>query len=402
MSRRTAVTADVRRRNASLVFAELMAQGTCSRKDLREATGLVSGTVTAIVAELVERGLAQETGERVSTGGRPQRLLEAVSGRVLAALVVIDPEMIEVRAVDAGGRVLWHDALPHDGRRGDADSLVRAVATAVERARREILKCAGAWYLGAAIGVPGLVVNGEDLLITLEMPIRDLPLLARVRDSLPEPQQLMLLNTGRTAALAEWASIPVDQRPHLMAYVGIMEHGVSGGLVLDGDLVGGEHGLAGEAGHIVVESDGILCDCGARGCLSTVLSLTNLCRAAGVAAPAGPESCTGLLTGLLKDGDPAALAALERGARGLAAAVGTLSNLTDVGTVVVGGQMGGLWTWLEPAVTELIDSRHRVNPVFNPVVRLSGLGADGVATGLAHALRQKLVTDPLRVPALNP
>ena len=122
MPRRTAVTADVRRRNASLVFAELMAQSTCSRKDLREATGLVSGTVTTIVAELVERGLAQETGERVSTGGRPQRLLEAVPGRVLAALVIIDPEMIEVRTVDVDGRVLWHDALPHDGRRGDADS----------------------------------------------------------------------------------------------------------------------------------------------------------------------------------------------------------------------------------------------------------------------------------------
>ena len=93
MPRATAVSADARRTNAALIFERLLDHGPCSRKAIREATGLVSGTVTAIVAELIARGLVRETGELVATGGRPRRILDLVPGRVLGGVVGHGPRL---------------------------------------------------------------------------------------------------------------------------------------------------------------------------------------------------------------------------------------------------------------------------------------------------------------------
>src|SRR5579862_2207400 len=52
----------------------------------------------------------------------------------------------------------------------------------------------------------------------------------------------------------------------------IMGTGVGGGVVINGQVVAGAQGIAGEWGHNVLEPDGLLCYCGKRGCVETVLS----------------------------------------------------------------------------------------------------------------------------------
>ena len=54
--------------------------------------------------------------------------------------------------------------------------------------------------------------------------------------------------------------------------------GLGGGIVSDGNLLGGEHGHGGEAGHVCVEPTGRACGCGRRGCLETYVSATGLKR----------------------------------------------------------------------------------------------------------------------------
>lgn len=54
--------------------------------------------------------------------------------------------------------------------------------------------------------------------------------------------------------------------------------GVGGGIILNGEVVGGANGTAGEIGHMTVDSNGIPCNCGRKGCLETIVSATGIVR----------------------------------------------------------------------------------------------------------------------------
>jgi glucokinase len=54
--------------------------------------------------------------------------------------------------------------------------------------------------------------------------------------------------------------------------------GLGSGFILDGKLLQGAHGLAGELGHVILEPDGRLCGCGRKGCAETIVSATGLRR----------------------------------------------------------------------------------------------------------------------------
>ena len=80
--------------------------------------------------------------------------------------------------------------------------------------------------------------------------------------------------------------------------------GLAAGLVLDGRLRRGEHGAAGEIGHVPVDPTGVLCQCGQRGCLETIASGSALAAA----WPSGDVPPAQALFAAAPAGDPAAIA----------------------------------------------------------------------------------------------
>lgn len=66
--------------------------------------------------------------------------------------------------------------------------------------------------------------------------------------------------------------------------------GVGGGIVIKGEVVSGENGTAGEIGHIIVEPEGELCNCGRRGCLETITSATGIVKLAMRSIKENPHS----------------------------------------------------------------------------------------------------------------
>jgi len=126
--------------------------------------------------------------------------------------------------------------------------------------------------------------------------------------------------------------------------------GVGGGLVLDGRLYHGEHGFAGELGHLIVDPDGDLCACGNHGCLEAMASGSTLGRLGQQAAAADPggrlaalaAEAGGLVTGEVvfaaaTAGDKAALALFERIGHWLGVGIASLVTIFDPDLVVVGG-----------------------------------------------------------------
>ncbi|MFC7581053.1 ROK family protein [Schaalia naturae] len=404
MTHTIAATADVRRANASRVFGHLLDTGPASRTEIREATGLVSGTVGAIVHDLIARGLVVEEGDTVPTAGRPRRILAVASGRVLGARARIHPTDLEVDLIDLAGRRLWGRTVGHHAATEGPHGLVAALCQGLQEAQDRAGRIDGAWFAGSIVITLGPVARESTVVVSLDLPLAGLDLRTAIQQRLSPSHDVRVVNDGRLGALAEYWSLPAGVRSHTMAYINSGFSGVSGGVVQDGAVLGGGHGLAGEVGHIVVDKNGPRCTCGARGCLTTFLRTSVMLAKAGVVldeADTRGSRPLDRLAGLLEQVDPAALAAVAAGAEALEAAVATLSNLADVDLVVLGGHLPRLRPWLHGAIDNLIARRAAVSPVFNPVVRDARFAADAEMRGAWLMMRSRVVADPLAVPLLD-
>jgi glucokinase len=129
--------------------------------------------------------------------------------------------------------------------------------------------------------------------------------------------------------------------------------GIGAGLILDGELYGGAHGIAGEVGHIVVQPGGPACRCGNRGCLEAIASGTSIARDATARARVTPKSSLNRLDAptaadvvkAARSGDGLAIELLSNAGEALGIGMGTLVNLFNPELIVLGGSVvsaGGL------------------------------------------------------------
>lgn len=254
--------------------------------------------------------------------------------------------------VDVGGSkiaVLVADRLEHVHARevattaaGEPAGAALHIATVV----RDALSVAGATTDDVAaigVGVPGRVdpANGT-VTLAVNLGWSDLALGPQLQDRLGRPT--LVENDVRAAALGlhrRGVVGPIDD----LAYLAIGT-GVSAGVVLDGRLHRGAHGLAGEIGHVIVEPEGARCACGQRGCLETLVSGSAIARQARDAIAGdrpttlkdNPEAITAIsVYHAAAGGDEVAGSIVEAVGRRLAWAVHLLVMAYDVERVILGG-----------------------------------------------------------------
>ncbi len=169
------------------------------------------------------------------------------------------------------------------------------------------------------------------------------PLRDHVRAEFGVPAQVE--NDANAAALAE-ARFGAGRGHSSLLYVTIST-GIGGGLVVDGQIYRGAHGMAREIGHTVVAPDGLLCPCGRRGCLEAVAAGPAIARAAQARLDADPSLASRLrgqatlraedVAQAARDGDTLALATLDTAFTYLGLGLANAVNLLDPGLVVLGG-----------------------------------------------------------------
>lgn len=149
-------------------------------------------------------------------------------------------------------------------------------------------------------------------------------------------RRIMIANDANCFALAE-ARLGAGRGASVVFGV-ILGTGVGGGVVIDGRVIQGRHGIAGEWGHNELEPDGLPCYCGKRGCVETVLSGPFLERYY--------ESRTGvhLKLGEIVDrtADHDARATLERLFQMFGKAMSVITNILDPDVIVLGGGVGNV------------------------------------------------------------
>ncbi|BDZ55355.1 hypothetical protein GCM10025870_24280 [Agromyces marinus] len=141
-------------------------------------------------------------------------------------------------------------------------------------------------------------------------------------------------NNTRLAALAEAIQRP-DAVENLI-YLRLSD-GVGGGLVVNGRLVAGSRGFAGELGHVTADPTGAPCRCGKRGCLETIASVSAVLRACREAG-ADIETLDDIATAVRK-GDPVVDAVLRTVGAAVGRVLGAAAMTLNPREVVIGGEI---------------------------------------------------------------
>jgi len=247
--------------------------------------------------------------------------------------------------VDAEGRLLWRDRVDTRPREPLAHLLERLAARLGEALGRADLPRPAAVGVGApnanartgwVQSPPNISWGSVDLAGELGR-LTGLP--------------VFLTNDANAAALGEWtwgAGRGVDDL--LVVTLGT---GLGSGLIVEGRLVHGASGHAGELGHVCVEPGGRPCNCGLRGCLETWVSASGLlatAREAGLdLSPwcgAGEAPSPRALFRAAESGDPLAAEVFRRSGEMLARGLALAAHLLSPGRVVVCGGVARAGDWL--------------------------------------------------------
>ena len=150
--------------------------------------------------------------------------------------------------------------------------------------------------------------------------------------------EVRLGNDANCFALAEATLGAARGRRVVMGL--ILGTGVGGGVVVDGHVLPGRHGIAGEWGHNPLSGESTACYCGRKGCIETVIAGPSLERhyreltGMSLRLPAIAEKA--------KEGDAPARATLERLRRKFGEAIAAVINILDPDAIVIGGGVGNL------------------------------------------------------------
>ncbi|MFE5941958.1 ROK family protein [Streptomyces sp. NPDC056480] len=389
---------DLRRENRTAVLRRLYFDGPMSRLMLGPATGLSSGSVSNVVAELVADGLVEEAGSVDSAGGRPRTLVRITPASGFMIGVDIGETRVRIELFDLTLTELARTERPlacsgPRTARYDVDLVVDHLREGIAEVLR-IADVPADRLIGVGVGVPGIVARtAEDGAVvhgqTVGWDAVPFERLLRAAVDLPESVPYWIDNGAKTLGQAEmWFGAGRGARSAVVVLFG---SGVGACVVTD--PMG--PGRAIEWGHLTVRVRGRRCRCGAQGCLEAYAgseALLERWREAGGVPPAGADEETAL-TAMLAAAYPAepgtepdatALAVLAETAEYLGAGFADLINLFQPERILVGGWAGlQLGTRFLETVSGYAREYALTYPASRTGIGLGTLGPEAVTVGAA-------------------
>jgi predicted NBD/HSP70 family sugar kinase len=333
----------VRDINRRIILNLIRTRQPISRADLARLSGLQRSTVSLIVEELIKEHWVLEgpTG-RLPRGRRPT-FLRLNDERVIVG-VVVRPTQTIFALSDVNGKFISQQTM-----RTPADPK-EAIAAIIAGIRPLMESGQGKKMEGIGISLPGRVDHRTgNLLFAPNLGWHNLDL--RTPISAATGMDVELENAANACVLAAVWFDRMEAFRNLVAVT--VSEGIGVGILMNGQLVRGFHGMAGEFGHVPMDPKGPLCSCGNRGCWEVYASNRAALRyynESNVAALTFPD-----LLSLADQGDPKAAQALDSMAlylgRGLRMVVAGLAPER----IIVVGDVTRAW--------------HRVGPVIESEVR---------------------------------
>jgi glucokinase-like ROK family protein len=324
-----------------------------SRTDLADQMGLTRAAVSLIVNDLLETEVIREADSRSAPSGRPPIVLEINPNRGLVGAIDMGAIHLSIALADFTARI--HQEAEYSFNIQDGPKICIEQADKYLRQILADLHLSISDLSAVGVGVPGPVNTEAGMVIAPPiMPGWDhFP----IRETLEELWgcPVTLNNDAELGALGEWA-YGAGRGEKNIAYIKVGS-GVGAGLIINQQIYGGTTGAAGEIGHLTIDEDGPLCNCGNHGCLEAYAGGHAIAQQGRSLVASGKRT---LLSDIPPDritahevaeaarrGDLPAQEILKRAGTSIGIAIAGLINLFNPGVVIIGGgvaQVGDIIT----------------------------------------------------------
>jgi len=298
--------------------------------------------------------------------------------------------------VDVGGTnlrigVFQQGKLLHQ-QRVHADFAGLCQQSAAEHAEQDILKILQAelhsvlqqYPAGQSIGIgfPGFI-HPQRKVITLSpnLPgLSDVDIAGPLSIALKRP--VLLENDALCAALAEYHLAGLTASDSLI-YIGLGT-GIGGGFIHAGKPYGGDHGVAMEFGHLIVEAGGRLCGCGNHGCVEQYASAGGVSKNFAQLSASAEQLETQQIAQLAQAGNAQAQQAFVMAGQYLGRAIAHACKLLDVQHIILGGGVMQAHDLMMPALKAQLEQD--LIPVLRGVLQIRLAQSDDIAGMLGAAM----------------
>jgi predicted NBD/HSP70 family sugar kinase len=364
--------------NRNLIFHLVRTKQPVSRADLSRLTGLQRSTISLIVEELIKDGWLVEGSIGKLPRGRNPTFLGLNRNRAILA-VDIHPTQTTIAVADIEGRIIAQQVLmlPQD-----ANKALQAIVGAIRKI--QLLHEELSLY-GIGICLPGRTdLNSKKLIFA---PNLKWPVLAlKQKMERATGLRVKMDNVANACALSEvWFQSSDGQ--HDLVVVNVSE-GIGTGIFVNGKLLRGERGMAGEFGHIQIKPDGPLCACGNQGCWETLAS--NRAAVSFYMKACNPRAAPTFetLVKMSQSGDQPATHALTQMAEYLGRGIRIISVALAPKEIVVVGEITAAWHTFGSIIEDQLKKNAFTKvPILRPAY-------DGNTARLRSAVALVLSEDP--------
>ncbi|WP_258592108.1 ROK family transcriptional regulator [Mesorhizobium sp. AR07] len=370
--------------NELRILTMLRTQGPASRADIARGLGVTPATITRLVNGLMARDLVNEARKLTkakSASREPGRPAGQVSLNREGAFflgVEIGVGMVRFAMIDLLSRVVESSEVVVARDISPAEA-VTVISDYLETCKNQVRYKEKIQSVG--VTVPGIVTSNG---FVINLPIlgwKSVDFLGELSRSVTLP--CIVENDANAAAFGA-----VYTQPNLPSICTIflkLGAGCGGAAIVNGRLLRGANGAAGEFGHIRLADNGSQCSCGQKGCLESWVNFGALARSyrgTDDLSEAEFANLSAEVAAAAAHGEAKAAATVNDFVHWLGLGIVSLVNLFNPSTMILGGEMGPL---LEFSLQNIRDAVQKgiVSGLPVPDVRLSELGKFECAIGAA-------------------
>jgi len=363
--------------NRDIVLDLIRFRQPVSRVDLSRISGLQPSTISAIVEELIAEKWIKMGAVIQGLRGRPSTMLSVNDDLVTLALD-LRPDRAILAVIDLSGRILAQETIT------TVSNAARATARIVEHMQQLRSQFSGKSFEGIGVSVPGRVHPiTQRILLAPNLKWHNFDLKGALEVGLG--LQVEIDNDANACLLSElWYGRLEGVRNVVLVAV---SEGIGTAIVAGGQLQVGFNGLAGEFGHIPVDSSGPMCGCGQRGCWETVASSRAALHFYSELAPKAPQLSIQELLRLAEEGDKTAEKAVFRQSKALGRGLRLITAALSPELILITGEITSCWKKFGPTVQQELESTMLVEPA--PRLATAGDGYLARLSGAAAMLLQR-------------
>jgi predicted NBD/HSP70 family sugar kinase len=382
-------TSHLRQSNLAAVMRAIHYNSQISRSELASQLDLNRSTVLDLLAELEQRGLVTQTmGDRDGAVGRPSMMVEP-SGKVLSFAVSPRVDALTVAVMGMGGKVVEKFRQPM--RRGTTIDEMAVITGRVIAKFRSALP-ADSLLTGIGVAIPGQVQISEGIVRAApSLGWDEVPFAAMLADITGLP--VWLDNDASVSCVAELRFGVGRGYQNLVLLFGAAG-GIGGGVVVNGSLLRGIDGYAGELGHTRISDSTVSDYSGIPGTLESLVRREDLLKAL-IMADADDDE---LEAAILERRSSRVEKLLDTQADMLGRAIGLFVNIFNPEVIALDGFLSVIFRMRTERLVASVKA-HSLRSAFEHVqFKVGGLGSNVLLVGATELAVTRILDDPLGAP----